>query len=145
MDQGAGDLGPAGLAARQRRDLAVQPVRQPDLRQNLGSADQRLPPRDAVQRRVMGRRMFQLTRGLSDEEWADALERLARRGLVEVDGDTHRLTDAGYALYQHIEDRTDEVSGAGLHARLGELIERTRPFVKPILDAGVLPGTRKKG
>ncbi|MGB3697527.1 MAG: hypothetical protein WBA05_08845 [Gordonia sp. (in: high G+C Gram-positive bacteria)] len=101
-------------------------------------------PDPAVPRRVMGRRMFQLTRGLSDQDWAGALDRLASRGLVEIDGDGHRLTAAGYELYQLLEDRTDEVTGASLPAGFGDLIDRTRPFVKPILDAGVLPGTRKK-
>ncbi|ALG83291.1 SCO6745 family protein [Gordonia phthalatica] len=101
-------------------------------------------PDPTVQRRVMGKRMFLLTRGWSDDDWNAAVERLAQRDLVAATDDGHRLTDAGYELYQRIEARTDAITGAAFSADFADVIEQTRPFVKPILDAGVLPGTRKK-
>lgn len=100
---------------------------------------------DPVQRRVMGKRMFLLTRGWSEDDWNASVERLSVRGLVTVDDDGHQLTPTGYELYRHIESRTDEITGSAFSADFGDVIERTRPLVKPILDAGVLPGTRKKG
>jgi hypothetical protein len=54
VDQRAGDLGPPALAARQRRDAAWSRVGQADLCQNLGGADQRLTPGDAMQGGVIG-------------------------------------------------------------------------------------------
>lgn len=101
-------------------------------------------PDPTVRRRVLGRRIFQLTRGWSDDEWDASVQRLTARGLVEAFGDTTRLTDDGYALYREIEDRTDAVSGASFPATLGDLVDRTRPFVKRIIDAGILPGTGQK-
>lgn len=101
-------------------------------------------PDPTVQRRVMSKPMFLLTRGWSEDDWSASVQRLAQRGLVTGDGQAHRLTDAGYELYQELERRTDEVTGASLPASFADLIEQTRPLVKPILDAGVLPGTKKK-
>ncbi|WOC13611.1 SCO6745 family protein [Gordonia sp. MP11Mi] len=100
-------------------------------------------PDPTTRRRVLGRKLFQLTRGWSDDEWSEAVERLAVRGLIEPSGDTPRLTDAGFALYQEIEARTDAVSGTAFPDGLADLVDRTRPFVKKIIDAGILPGTKK--
>ncbi|EGD54599.1 SCO6745 family protein [Gordonia neofelifaecis] len=97
-----------------------------------------------VPRRVLGHRFFLLTRGWSEDDWNAAVDRLADRGLAERVGDDHRLTADGYAMYQDIEARTDQLTGASLDASFADLIERTRRFVKPVIDAGVLPGTRKK-
>ncbi|GAA2391702.1 hypothetical protein GCM10009855_34470 [Gordonia cholesterolivorans] len=101
-------------------------------------------PDPTVRRRVMGHRFFLLTRGWSEDDWDASVDRLARRGLVEIGDDGHRLTSAGFDLYQDIEARTDLLTGASLGTDVADLIERTRPFVKPVLDAGVLPGTSKK-
>lgn len=101
-------------------------------------------PDPSVARRVMGQRMFLLTRGWSEDDWNASVERLAQRGLVTADDAGHRLTDTGYALYQRIEARTDAITGAAFPADFADVIDQTRPFVKPVLDAGVLPGTRKK-
>jgi hypothetical protein len=46
----------------------------------------------------------QPNRGWSDEEWAEAVDRLAGRGLLDGDG---RATSAGRHLYDDIEARTD--------------------------------------
>ncbi|MGB3304277.1 SCO6745 family protein [Gordonia sp. (in: high G+C Gram-positive bacteria)] len=102
-------------------------------------------PDPTVQRRVMGRRMIQLTRGLTDDDWEGSVGRLVARGLVTVDGDKQRLTDEGFALYQQIEAHTDAVTGASFDPSFNDLIDRTRPLVKLVLDAGVLPGTKRKG
>lgn len=100
-------------------------------------------PDPSIRRRVLGKQLFQLTRGWSDEDWSESVERLSSRGLLESTGDSTRLTADGLALYQEIEDRTDAVSGRCLPDRLPDLVDRTRPFVKKVIDAGVLPGTKK--
>ncbi|MCF8611379.1 hypothetical protein L5G28_14620 [Gordonia sp. HY285] len=100
-------------------------------------------PDPTTRRRVLGKKLFQLTRGWSDDEWSESVERLTARGLIELAGDGSRLTDTGFAVYQEIEDRTDAVSGAALPDSLADLVDRTRPFVKKVIDAGLLPGTKK--
>jgi hypothetical protein len=105
-------------------------------------------PDPTVRRRVLGRRFFQLSRGWTDTDWDAAVLALTDRGLLEPRADSStdpdRLTSAGFDLYREIEAGTDEITGAALGAGFGDLIERTRPFVKPVIDAGVLPGTRKR-
>ncbi|GAB11574.1 hypothetical protein GOARA_078_00230 [Gordonia araii NBRC 100433] len=104
----------------------------------------------SIRRRAMGRRMNQLTRGWSDDDWEGSVDRLAARGLVEriepEDSDVaHRLTARGAALYNTLEATTDDL-GESVWATPGvdALLDGTRPIVKGIIDAGVLPGTRKK-
>ncbi|MDF0532522.1 hypothetical protein P0W64_21735 [Tsukamurella sp. 8F] len=101
-------------------------------------------PDPSISRRVIGRRFFQVSRGLSDADWDAAIDRLVARGLVERDGDKHRLTADGFALYQDIEAGTDAISGAAFGPAAANLIDRTRPYVKKVIDAGILPGTRAK-
>jgi len=117
-------------------------------------------PDPTVKRRVLGRRFFQISRGWTDIDWETAILALADRGLLELQGDpsadpdsaispipggaTHRLTTAGFELYREIETGTDEITGAALATGFADLIDRTRPFVKAVIDAGVLPGTRKR-
>ncbi|MEE3851487.1 hypothetical protein VZC37_14170 [Gordonia sp. LSe1-13] len=102
-------------------------------------------PDPTVQRRVLGRKLVQLTRGWSDEEWEASVDRLAARGVVERTDDGHRLTDAGATLYGAIEDETDLLSApAWSGGGVDDLLARTRPYVKAVIDAGILPGTRKK-
>ena len=45
--------------------------------------------------------------------------------------------------YDDIEATTD-AAGESVWAGSEDLIERTRPIVKAVIDAGVLPGTRNK-
>ena len=97
----------------------------------------------AVRRRVMGRRFFRITRGWSEEQWGEAVARLTARGLVEGEPEAHRLTPDGMALYDEIEAGTDAVSGAAFTDAAEELIERMRPVSKAVIDAGVLPGSKK--
>ena len=57
----------------------------------------------------------------------------------------HRLTSDGAAIYDDIEAQTDAL-GEQLWSRpeLSETVTALRPYVKSVIDAGVLPGTRKK-
>jgi hypothetical protein len=78
------------------------------------------------------------TRGYSNEEWDGALARLRERGWVEADGEG--FTDAGRAVRQRIEDRTDELALPAWE-RLGEdgctrLRALVRPLSKAIVDGG---------
>lgn len=99
----------------------------------------------SIRRRALGRVMFQLTRGLTEADWDASVDRLADRGLVERTDTGHALTDAGRDLYRTIEDDTDRLSQTPWAApESADLLARTRPYVKTILDAGVLPGTGKK-
>ncbi|MFM9376849.1 SCO6745 family protein [Gordonia sp. VNK21] len=102
-------------------------------------------PDPSIRRRLMGRRMTLLTRGWQESDWEAAIDRLAARSLVERTGDGHRLTAEGAALYDDIEAATDALTEPVWSApEAGELVSRMRPYVKAVIDAGVLPGTRKK-
>ncbi|MEO7078045.1 MAG: hypothetical protein ABIY38_04060, partial [Rhodococcus sp. (in: high G+C Gram-positive bacteria)] len=56
------------------------------------------------------------------------------------------LTDDGVALDAHIEARTDAMASAIWHnvPDAEELISRVRPYVKAVIVAGILPGTKKR-
>lgn len=103
-------------------------------------------PDPTVKRRVLGRKLVQLTRGWCDDEWEAGVDRLVAAGLAERTDDGHRLSADGGALYDDIEATTDAL-GESLWSSDGaaDLVERTRPIVKAVIDAGVLPGTKKKG
>jgi hypothetical protein len=77
---------------------------------------------------------MQVARGWSAEEWASAAGRLVDRGLVSSDG----ITDAGSALREDIEARTDALAAAPWDAlgtdgatRLAELLT---PLVLSLAD-----------
>lgn len=97
-------------------------------------------------RRVLGRRITQLTREWSDEQWDSAAEQLAARGLLTSADGVETLTDDGVALDRHIEDRTDIMASAAWRGvdDAEELIASARPYVKAVISAGILPGTKKK-
>lgn len=81
------------------------------------------------------------TRGWSAEEWAAAEDRLRDRGLLAGGGG---LSDAGRALRQDIEDRTDVLATQGWH-HLGadgcrRLAELAGPLCTKVLRDGELPG-----
>ncbi|WP_461167646.1 SCO6745 family protein [Tsukamurella serpentis] len=102
-------------------------------------------PDPSVNRRIMGRRFFQLTRGWTEQQWADAVARLTDRGLVEGEPESHRLTAEGMTVYLDLEAGTDATSALPFAAdpdAAGELIERTRPLTEAVIAAGVLPGTQ---
>ncbi|MGB3772126.1 MAG: hypothetical protein WBA00_13365 [Rhodococcus sp. (in: high G+C Gram-positive bacteria)] len=103
-------------------------------------------PAPAAPRRVMGRRITQLTREWSDEEWGAAAERLSIRGVLTSADGVETLTDAGVELDRHIEERTD-IMASSIWQGVDdgeELITSGRPYVKAIISAGFLPGTKKK-
>lgn len=70
-------------------------------------------------------------RGWTEEEWADAADRLAERDLVS-DGE---LTDEGQRLKDHIERRTDELAGSPLSALSGDELEQVQRLLASIADA----------
>lgn len=78
------------------------------------------------------RPILQASRSWSDEEWDAAAGRLAARGLLErTPGGDDQLTDAGRALVDDVEARTDAGSLAPW-AHLGENVtERLRTLVRP--------------
>jgi hypothetical protein len=85
----------------------------------------------------VGSGTLQATRGWSDEAWAAALGGLCERGLFSEDGSP---TEAGRALRERIEDRTDQLAMApwehlGIDGcdRLRSLV---RPFSKAIVEGG---------
>ncbi|MGB6051028.1 MAG: hypothetical protein WBG14_09235 [Rhodococcus sp. (in: high G+C Gram-positive bacteria)] len=101
---------------------------------------------DPKARKVLGKRITQLTRQWSDEEWNAAAERLQTRGLLTHSEDGEALTDEGVALDAHIEGRTDVLASSIWRnvSDAEELITSARPYVKAVLTAGILPGTKKR-
>ncbi|NIL87051.1 hypothetical protein RhoFasSB10_03339 [Rhodococcus fascians] len=97
-------------------------------------------------RRALGKRITQLTRQWSETEWDSAAERLAVRGLLTTSAEGETLTEAGAALDRHIEERTDAMASAVWKTvpDAEQLITSARPYVKAVIDAGFLPGTKKR-
>jgi hypothetical protein len=81
--------------------------------------------------------VLRTTRGWSEDEWAAAVAALAGRGLVDGEG---AFTDAGKALRERIEQRTDELAVAPWAAlgeeRCAELRGIVRPLSKAIVEGG---------
>ncbi|WP_439030408.1 SCO6745 family protein [Gordonia terrae] len=100
-------------------------------------------PDPAVRRRVLGKRIVMITRGYSEQEWDESVDRLVDAGLAERVDDGHMLTAQGAALYDDIEATTDAASESRWTGT-EDLLERTKPIVKAVIDAGILPGTRQK-
>ncbi|SIR65109.1 SCO6745 family protein [Williamsia sterculiae] len=104
-------------------------------------------PDPTVRRRLLGRKFSQLSRGWSDADWDGAVETLVARGVLErADEGGERLTDAGVDLYADVEKRTDAAAAAAWADvdDAAELIAATRPYVKSVIDAGILPGTKNR-
>jgi hypothetical protein len=98
-------------------------------------------------------RRLQRTRGWHRAEWEEGLESLLTRGLVERleeppedDAPGHRLTAAGAQLVEDLEATTDDLAAAIWVdvPDAEDLVQRTRRFVKPVIDAGILPGTTRR-
>jgi hypothetical protein len=84
------------------------------------------------------RAALQTSRGWSDAAWHASVEGLRNRGLVDEAG---AFTQAGAALRQHIEDRTDVMAMAPWEA-LGEAgCDELRALVRPLSKAVVGSGT----
>ncbi|MEU3623292.1 hypothetical protein BS329_24000 [Amycolatopsis coloradensis] len=86
------------------------------------------------------REVIQINRGWSDDDWDESVGRLTGRGVL--DGEL-RLTEAGIALRQRIEDETDRLATGPLEA-LGtggaaEIERIAVPLSRRIFDDGAIP------
>jgi GNAT superfamily N-acetyltransferase len=81
---------------------------------------------------------LQTSRGWPDAAWDAAVARLAERGLVDSDGG---FSEAGAALRQHIEDRTDALALAPWEALGEDGCDELRGLVRPLSKAIVEGGT----
>lgn len=100
-----------------------------------------LPDAD-VSRRTLGHDFFLASRGWTEEDWQASIDRLIDRGLATRTDTGHRLTDSGYDLYRAVEHQTDELSSCAWSSPEAlDMITATRPYVKAVIDAGILPGT----
>jgi hypothetical protein len=84
------------------------------------------------------RAALQTSRGWPDDAWDAAVAGLAERGLVDGDG---AFTEAGAALRQHIEDRTDALALAPWAALGEDGCDELRGLVRPLSKAIVEGGT----
>jgi hypothetical protein len=84
------------------------------------------------------RAALQGSRRWSDEEWGAGLARLTARGLVQPDG---AFTEAGAALRQSIEDRTDDLALPPWEAIGDDACDELRSLVRPLSKAVVSAGT----
>ncbi|MGK5552373.1 SCO6745 family protein [Actinomadura kijaniata] len=84
------------------------------------------------------------SRGWSDEEWAAATENLARRGLLDGNGEA---TDEGRALREAIEDRTNALAAPAYRVveNPAELFGTLRPVARAVIDSGELPFPNPSG
>ncbi|MDQ0775151.1 hypothetical protein QF026_003617 [Streptomyces aurantiacus] len=86
------------------------------------------------------------SRAWSEEEWASARERLVARGLLAQDG---TATQAGRALRQEVERRTDELAAAPWQAlgpdATGRLADLLGEFWVAVLGSGLLPSETTLG
>jgi hypothetical protein len=87
---------------------------------------------------------LRVSRGWSTEAWAEAVEGLRVRGLVDAEG---ALTPAGREFRGRIEERTD-VAAEGPWAALGEdkrarYVELARPLSRAVAAAGMIPFVKR--
>ncbi|MFI9591421.1 hypothetical protein [Nonomuraea sp. NPDC052265] len=85
-------------------------------------------------------------RGWSGQEWAEAAERLAARGLLDASG---QATERGRALRDQVERRTDELAAQPWRELGEERAERLAhlgaPLLGAVFEAGLLPMTSTLG
>lgn len=103
-------------------------------------------PDATVARRTMGRAQTQRSRGWSEEAWRAAAHELAERDLLVLDAETETLSDVGSQLYAAIEAATDDAAAGAWTgvADAEQLLLDARPFVKAVIESGVIPGTARK-
>lgn len=93
----------------------------------------------AARGRVPGQ-VLQSSRQWSDDEWAAAIDGLRTRGWLDADG---AFTEAGRAVHDRIEARTDELGMAPWAAlgpdRCDRLVELLQEPVRRIGDSGSVP------
>jgi hypothetical protein len=80
------------------------------------------------------------SRAWGDDDWAAGVASVRARGWL-ADGDKLKLSEAGQAFRQELEDRTDEL-GVAAWAALGEagcarLAELARPLSQAVIDSGL--------
>ena len=84
--------------------------------------------------------ILRAARKWSEQEWAEAVDALAARGLVTADG---TATDAGRELRQEIERRTDELAMRPYEAlgekRTEELLDELHAAAAQVVAAGGVP------
>ena len=100
-------------------------------------------PDPSLRRRTLGRKVSQLTRGWSDEDWDGAAESLRAKGVLDPGG---AMSAAGAKLYDELERETDHAA-AQFWRKVPDgaaLLETAKPFVKAVIDTGYLPGTKRK-
>ncbi|OBF41340.1 hypothetical protein A5719_13765 [Mycolicibacterium peregrinum] len=92
------------------------------------------------------REMIMRSRDYDDEQWEHYVERLRSRGWLDSRGD---LTDAGRAVKQAVEDRTDELSVAALDAltddEITTLFATLTPITRQVVAAGDVPAATPMG
>jgi hypothetical protein len=80
------------------------------------------------------------SRDYSDEEWQACIDSLAGRGLLSATGE---LTDAGRALKQRVEHRTDTLALGGLAALSDSEVQRLfaalTPLTRQVIAGGDIP------
>ncbi len=85
--------------------------------------------------------ILQMTRGFSDEEWAEVKDRLRTRGILDTEG---HLTAEGKELRQRIEDRTDAAAlppwACVGDEKCARLLEVAAPFSRAVVKSGVFGG-----
>lgn len=86
----------------------------------------------AAGRSKMPESMVRATRGWSDEEWADAVERVRARGHL---GDDGLLNEAGLALREDLEVATDGASLDRWDVLGDDGIERVKALTHPLITA----------
>ena len=84
------------------------------------------------------RAVLQSSRGWDDERWEASVAGLTARGILHGDGS---FTDAGAALRQQIEDRTDALALAPWAALGEDACDELRGLVRPLSKAVVASGT----
>ncbi|MEU6992654.1 hypothetical protein ABZ953_18610 [Streptomyces sp. NPDC046465] len=79
-------------------------------------------------------------RGWSEEEWAESVDRMRGRGLLDAAG---RVTESGVTERELIEDDTDRLSARLLDpltkGEVDDLLDALEPAARRILDSDVLP------
>ncbi len=101
-------------------------------------------PDPQLRRPALGVAFARASRAWSEQEWRTAQESLRARDLLD---DDDAISAAGCELYSALEDATDDMA-AGVFEGVPDaaaLVAACRPFVKAVIDAGVLPGTVDKG
>ena len=90
--------------------------------------------------------MIMRSRDYDEEQWSHYRGRLARRGLLDGDGE---LTDAGRDLKQRIEDATDRLALAALDAlddgEVEALFRALTPITRKVIAAGDVPAATPMG